>query len=451
MENSNLSAAQLPPGTPPSRIALPRRQRLGWRKRIAFSFILLTGFAVFVEVLCFFALTFISGDAARGIRYIRDQQNEINAESDLIPLEVTHPYVGWTRNPDANRPEMFEGRAYRPNEFGLMDTGSPIRKRAPEKVIVAVMGGSVGWQMTVSGENTFLRELQKQSRFQGKTIELVRLAVSGYKQPQQLMLLTYLLSLGAEFDVLVNIDGYNEVALHRGENAESGVFAAYPRAWKARHLGAANPNQIRATADLITTQERRRSWGRFCSYLPFQNSSSVNFLWLVVHKSYFMREVRLTDIVIRARLDQPGYQILGPPQTFRNSEEMFATLVEYWAQSSRQLNRLCRVNGIEYHHVLPPNQHLAGSKPIVDANEVRVALLQTDASRAASIGYPLLVLRGKALHDEGLNFHNLTQLFSEVIEPIYIDDCCHYNASGNTQLATAVARIIGQHLVQPSE
>jgi len=35
----------------------------------------------------------------------------------------------------------------------------------------------------------------------------------GYKQPQQLLVLSYFLSIGQPFDMVMNIDGFNEVAL----------------------------------------------------------------------------------------------------------------------------------------------------------------------------------------------------------------------------------------------
>ena len=40
----------------------------------------------------------------------------------------------------------------------------------------------------------------------------VNLALFGYKQPQQLTTLAYLMSIGGQFDLVLNIDGFNEVA-----------------------------------------------------------------------------------------------------------------------------------------------------------------------------------------------------------------------------------------------
>ena len=52
------------------------------------------------------------------------------------------------------------------------------------------------------------------------------MAHGGWKQPQQLLALSWILALGGELDVLINVDGFNEVALDGVENAERGVFPA---------------------------------------------------------------------------------------------------------------------------------------------------------------------------------------------------------------------------------
>ena len=59
-------------------------------------------------------------------------------------------------------------------------------------------------------------------------------------------------------------------------------------------------------------------------------------------------------------------------------------------------------------------------------------------------GYPLLSATGRRLAEHGVHFHDLTMLFSDVEEPLYLDSCCHLNAAGNARLGHA----IGAALVQ---
>ncbi|MDB5385906.1 MAG: hypothetical protein JWM11_1552 [Planctomycetaceae bacterium] len=428
---------------PKAPAALVSRRRISWPKRLCFTLVCLCLLTGFVELVCYIGLKWITYATVAQVRHNREMDADYESEKLDYAREVNHPYVGWTRNPGFHSPELFEGREFQPNDFGLVDEGSPIRKRSPDKIIVAVAGGSVSWQMTASGEGAFLRELRRQPRFQGKQVELVRLAVSGFKQPQQLMLLTFLLSLGAEFDVLVNIDGYNETALHPVENALGGVFPPYPRAWRARLSDTINLQDLQTKAALLSSIARRRARSKWYRQLPFQDSATINFLWLSLHHRYLQQEVEWNMKVLAAQLERPGYQVLGPKQTFRDDAEMFDYLVEYWAQCSRQMRLLCQANSIQYYHVLPPNQYLAGSKPQMTEQEKTVAFLESKYSATATRAYPLLVKKGQELRNEGLKFYDLTQLFSAVDEPTYIDNFCHYNVAGNALFAAAVAKILG--------
>ena len=54
-------------------------------------------------------------------------------------------------------------------------------------------------------------------------------------------------------------------------------------------------------------------------------------------------------------------------------------------------------------------------------------------------GYPRLRKAGRELTDAGVDFLALTLVFANTPEPIYIDDCCHYNPQGNRMLADAIA------------
>jgi len=51
---------------------------------------------------------------------------------------------------------------------------------------------------------------------------LVILGFPGYKQPQQLLALAYFLSLGAEYDLIINLDGYNDIVLPVTDNYNLG-------------------------------------------------------------------------------------------------------------------------------------------------------------------------------------------------------------------------------------
>jgi hypothetical protein len=331
------------------------------------------------------------------------------------------------------------GRHFAVNEYGLLDNGSPIRHRDENKVIVAFAGGSVSWHVSAQGDNVFVQELKKAARFRGKDIEIVRLALSGYKEPQQLLLLTYLLSLGAEYDILINIDGYNETALHENENANQQVFPPFPRAWWTRVERQPDPRTIGLFYRVMATRQDCQAWAQFCNGLPLQRLSTVNFLWKSRDNRYAQRLLADNIVLVQERLQNPGYQITGPRQSFAGPAELRYFLVDYWARSSVTLGRLCHAHEIEYHHVLPPNQYLEGSKPMSSEERSQAIHLEGTGQTAAEM-YPQLVDQGKHLVERGINFHDLSMLFVNVEEPLYVDTCCHYNLTGNELVARAIAR-----------
>ncbi|MGW8179457.1 MAG: hypothetical protein ACWGQW_11965, partial [bacterium] len=135
------------------------------------------------------------------------------------PIEVLHPYVGYTLN---------LGLSGANNVSPLPGWTLDWPKRGDEHLLVALLGGSFAVELRNEAGVTLVESLAQAS---GKKVRLAGLGLGGYKQPQQLMVLSYILSLGAEFDLVLNIDGFNEIALPPVENLPKSVFPLYPRAW----------------------------------------------------------------------------------------------------------------------------------------------------------------------------------------------------------------------------
>src|SRR5262249_42955698 len=109
---------------------------------------------------------------------------------------VIHPYLGFI-------PEPRKGGDL---VIGEVDRIPP---HADNQLVVGVFGGSFAAGMCAYAA----KELHEVLSRPGKDAHIVCLAAGGYKQPQQLLTLAYLLAQGARFDVVLNVDGFNEVAL----------------------------------------------------------------------------------------------------------------------------------------------------------------------------------------------------------------------------------------------
>ena len=361
---------------------------------------------------------------------------------------VLHPFVGYVRNPRA-----YVGQQGHPEalEFGFPFGRVPIfHGPSSERVVVAVFGGSVAVGVT-RGENALKQALGSVRRFAGREIVVVGLASTGYKQPQQLMALNYFLALGAHFDVAINLDGFNEVALTPRQNVARGVFTFYPASWDLLVVGM-DPAQRRLAGTLTHLVDRRRNLARTFSALPLRLSMTATLIWSRWDR-HLGRQIGSTEERFQLA-GRPGsreetdiarrdHQSKGPPRSYPGQAEMFRDVAALWRRTSLQMHALCRGLGIEYYHFLQPNQYVPGSKPLSD-EELRHAFdRRAHFRKFVTTGYPWLLREAAALREQGVAFHDLTSVYEQHPETLYDDPCCHPNREGYRVLARAMARIIG--------
>jgi len=281
--------------------------------------------------------------------------------------------------------------------------------------------------------------LQQDPALAGKDIVFVNLAVSGYKQPQQLMTLNYMLVLGAQFDIVINIDGFNEAALYEAENADRHVFPAFPRSWQNRvEFTGARIGRYRGQVEYQV--QNRVDLARGFSRLPWRYSPLCNLVWWIAD---CRSEIKIHDLEgdYRNSVSVSDYVVEGPGWKFATRQDLHRHLVALWKNSSIQLDKLCAANGIRYYHFLQPNLLIPGSKPLTAA-EQHMATYRDDMYRPGVQGaYPLMIEAGPALKAGGERFTDLTQMFAAHPEAIF-GDLCHLNQAGNDLLADRVAEAI---------
>ena len=228
------------PREPDPRATTDSKSR-GVGKRWLFSLILLVLIYAFVESAAWLGLWYLDGAPFSLERLDRERSERVPAQAPLataerppetpwwMKSEILHPYQGFVTNP------AFSAVAPHPiSEFGFVDVAPPLHERDEGRLIVGIFGGSVAQSFALEGTATLAEVLVGSPAFAGREVVFVSAALPGYKQPQQLMTLTYLLALGAEFDIVINLDGFNEIALHPTRNGPQGVAASYPTNWALR-------------------------------------------------------------------------------------------------------------------------------------------------------------------------------------------------------------------------
>ena len=96
---------------------------------------------------------------------------------------------------------------------------------------------------------------------------------------------------------------------------------------------------------------------------------------------------------------------------------------------------------MRYYHFLQPNQYVPASKPI-RRDEAAIATRNDAYRRSVEAAFPLLREAGRALTAKGVRFHDLTNAFADHPEPLYIDNCCHFNKQGNLIVADRIFDVI---------
>ncbi len=376
----------------------------------------------------------------------------VSPRGELIPINmhryaVVHPYLGFCYGPEY-RPRRLRWEAP-PTNWGFTDWGyrSPVRKRGPGKVVIGILGASVASQFAGYGLGVLERELRQSPRFSGLEIEFVSLAVGGFKQPQQLMALNYALSLGAEFDLILNLDGLNEVAWYRHDGWVVDTAHLYPNGWHRFVAQLPDPATSTLIAKKAWLSECRSRWAR-----PFQASRlrctvTANLIWKLGDLRAARRETVATKALVRKMCREPRRAAFGPHNHFRNDGDVLARLVANWERGSLLIDRLCKAHGIAYHHFLQPNQYVPGSKPL-NVQEKKVAILEDLPGRHwIEKGYLLLRQAGQRLAKQGVHFHDLSMAYVGNENTLYIDNCCHINPAG----AEALAEPMAQTLLQTDE
>lgn len=362
-------------------------------------------------------------------------------------MEMPHPYLGYVYNPECNSPALTADHRLPINEFGFIDDTWPLGPARADCYLVGITGGSVAYLLSAHGIDRLLTGLQAIPELRRKKIAVMRLALGGFKEPQQLLTMTYLLAQGIRPDMLINLDGFNEVALPSAELLPKQVCPWFPRTW---------PRMTPPSTDAGEQQliDQAHGWRFLAGRLRSWRQEPLAVRSIIVGVALAAGQQFIADQASQAERQLLSYNrpaeyhraIDGPRFTGSSDTDLYRQLAQVWAESSRQLDRLCRSNGVIYVHCLQPNQYDPGAKPMRDA-ERRIAWRDDHPYRpGVQNGYPWLRRYGAELRNDQVCFFDLSMMFRNHLEPLYSDDACHLNQAGNDLLAQAVVAAVAETL-----
>jgi len=380
-------------------------------------------------------------------------------ESETVdPVErsgsrVLHPYVGYVRNAEPGRETVVNRlRVEEPiNADGFIGMSS-LAPKGDDVVRIALTGGSVAEELYLYGRDTIASELAASGAFDDARFEFVSLAIAGFKQPQQLLALSYLLVRGALIDIVINLDGFNEVVLPFTDNVPLKLAPSYPFRWRTVAADGIDPGAAILVARITESEQRLNHWRRLLDRFPLRNSAFVLAGWQLLRERSEV-SVAALQFDLRERLgktasSQSGGPVFDPDDVTgaTPANALFVHSAAIWRRSSEAIASLCESRGIAYFHFLQPNLYYHSEpRSAPSASDPR----QNATRLAAETGYPLLVEQGARLRADGIRFVDLTGVFAGRTEPIYRDNCCHFFANGYEIVGRAVAAAVAAATLDP--
>jgi hypothetical protein len=357
-----------------------------------------------------------------------------------------HPYFGPTHRPGIPfdlPPGLQTAEAGPPvttNNFGFPSRYDyPFARTNDRQFVIGIFGGSVGAFFCRIAAPRFEEDLRQSAFFRNRELVTLCFSNEGYKQPQQLLVLSYFLSIGQSFDMVINIDGLNEVALG-AINDRDGWDVSMP---SHEHLDPLINlvNQATLTPAKLDSLYRITHDKALLNDIA-ERSNRTRFAsaeFVLRHYYGFVQRRYQQELVDFDRLPSnpaSGSLVHVTPRVRpRSGDAVFADIAANWQASSAAMEALLTPRKVPYFHVLQPNQYY--STRTFSEEERKVAFNDASPFKAgAQRGYPYLE---KALERRGLN---AVHVFESERGPVYVDDCGHYTVMGNRLLADFIARAV---------
>lgn len=326
----------------------------------------------------------------------------------------------------------------------------PLLPHSEDNFIVGIFGGSVAQWLTVQAGDYLENELAHLPVLEGKQVYIMNMANGGFKQPQQLLVLSYFMAIGQHFDLIINLDGFNEIALPDAENLPKGIHYSMPRSYPknvSSMTSIADLRMIRWLNDGLDLREQSNYWAGMAN---FRLSAGFYLLASALHaRAQSLSEAHMLTPPSIGENERTNFFVLDSTSKGDNSNQQKSDLVDLWLQSSILMRDMAEQNNAMYLHVLQPNQY--HSAKTFSAEERRISLSpEHPYSRAVKRLYPVLIKRSNELVEKGVNFIDATPIFDDVDAIIYADSCCHYNDKGSQILADFIVREIGTALLPPN-
>jgi len=361
-------------------------------------------------------------------------------------LERFHPFFGFIQKPGSDLRPGFQV-----NNYGFISPYDyPLKKTKNNQFFIGVFGGSVASDYArFQVKNQILPKYLKQlPGLKDKEFVILSFATGGYKQPQQLLILNYFLALGQELDMVLNIDGFNEVALSNLNNKNQ-VDIAMP---SIQHIGplanfANNSLSTKAMQATLRIQENKTRINQGLSSLQHCSLAGCDAL-ISVYVQHLVNNYK-TDVIKfeeertkQQKNDSGSVIYINTNKSVLQDSLAFEEMAWNWAKSSIFMHKVLSASNVPYFHVLQPNQYYQTKRVFGEAEKQIAFNKETPYAKSVEIGYPALFKKLPNLKKNNINILNAVNVFDRTKNAVYVDSCCHYNQAGEVIFSDYVDRSI---------
>jgi hypothetical protein len=279
------------------------------------------------------------------------------------------------------------------------------------------------------------RAIAQRPEYQGKKIIFAALCTDSFKQPQQLMAVSYYLAQHGRLDLLIDIDGKNE-ATGFYVDYNHGVYPAYPSLWDGFFPGFYGGDTITALANITMWRNVRYYTAAAFSRVDF--SVTALTFWTLLDRYIDTRAFENESAVSNADDTGAPYFITGP-EMYRNAplEALARFQLQLWEDGARQLQRLADGNHFAFFQFLQPTPYR--HKPLSDVEKAQIYDSNSIHALTVNMFYAQMEAAVPGLQAEGVNAYDFSGMFEHTSSTVYQDSCCHLNPAGESMLAYSIA------------
>lgn len=367
-------------------------------------------FIVSIEGLSYVYLTRRGADRA--------QPNSILFARAASGLDSWQPSTHPNTYADVRRLSPYFGHVFVDgNNYGFISKYDFPYRRQNGDYVIGIFGGSTAMHCAMEWEaSSYWEKLKVKGNPQAKIV-LVNLAISGYRQPQQLYVASKFFDT---LDLALVLDGWNESQIDQCPYDP----AEFPQSFRLLYSRELDQSQIK------NLRAMSKSFRAFSAWLANSKLADTN-------------TARLTWEAYRIRLAKATAALATSPiSKARSLHECESPELErrftLWRKYSMQMLALARAQNLPLYNFIQPNPYMDGAKPL---SEEEKRIVQWQENRAPN--------QSKDRIQTFYNFYkrarpphstSLIHLFAQDKRILYIDPYTHLNPLGCQLVAQAMIR-----------